>query len=88
MKKLRNFIIIGYIVLIIVLGGISIVMQDIGIAKFDNSYRIAITILAFIGIAAAIYYTIDNYYIDDIKRYKRLKKRKDKKDEFDKKKGE
>ena len=79
MKKLRNFIIIGYIVFIIVLGEISIVMQDIGIVKFDNSYRIAITILAFIGIAAAIYYTIDNYYIDDIKRYKRLKKIKDNK---------
>ena len=81
--KNKKFLIIGYIILIIVLmGEIGAVMQDIGIVKFNSSYcNLAIIILAFIGIAAVIYYIIDNYYIDEIKRDKRLKR----KDEIDKK---
>lgn len=76
----KKFLIIVYIILITVLmGEIGAVMQDIGIVKFNSSYcNLAIIILSFIGIAAVIY-----YIIDDIKKYKRLKE----KDEFNNKKG-
>ena len=79
----KKFLIIVYIILIIgLIGEIGTVMQDIGIIKFNSSYcNLAIIIVSFIGIAAVIYYIIDNYYIDEIKRDKRLKR----KDEIDKK---
>lgn len=73
----KKFLIIVYIILIIgLIGEIGTVMQDIGIIKFNSSYcNLAIIIVSFIGIAAVIYYIIDNYYIDEIKRDKRLKKK-------------
>ena len=79
----KKFLIIVYIILIIgLIGEIGTVMQDIGIIKFNSSYcNLAIIIVSFIGIAAVIYYIIDNYYIDEIKRDKRLKR----KDEIDEK---
>lgn len=70
-KKFKNFIIMGYVVLVAVFGGIYLVMEDIGIVKYNSSYRIAISIFGLIAIAAAIYYIIDK-----IKRDKRLKRRK------------
>ena len=69
-KKFKNFIIMGYVVLVAVFGGIYLVMEDIGIVKYNSSYRIAISIFGLIAIAA-IYYIIDK-----IKRDKRLKRRK------------
>ena len=64
----KKFLIIVYIILIIgLIGEIGTVMQDIGIVKFNSSYcNLAIILLSFIGIAAVIYYIIDNYYIDEI----------------------
>lgn len=45
------------------MGGIGAAIQSIGIVKFNTSYcNLAIIILGLFGIAAIIYYIIDNYY--------------------------